>query len=249
MDASMDSGGIDIDPRRDALFLDLDGTMLDIAPTPDAVTVAPGLPETIDTVFERFGGAVAILTGRPVARVDMLFPFRGPVAGGHGTELRLAIGEPIEHPAPELPVALTRAVGALGQLPGVLIENKGFTIAVHYRNAPYGTSEAIRRVLVEQLVDQDGAHLTMVSGKSAYELKPARFSKGTALARILALPAFTGRRPVVVGDDVTDEDAFDAARERGGFAIAVGLPRPGADATFDTPADVRNWLDRLAGAA
>lgn len=236
----------DFDPKRHALFLDLDGTVIDIAATPDSVVVAPGLVETLICVGERLDGAFAVLSGRALADIDrLLVPFRPAAAGIHGAELRLKAGGPFERVASPLPARVVADIDALAALPGVVVESKTLAIAVHFRNAPDGIEGLIRQRIDELLRRPECRDLSVLAGKCVFEIKPQRVGKGAAVDAFMAVAPYSGRRPVVIGDDVTDEAAFAAVAKYGGFGVAVGAMRPGAAFVIPTPADVRAWLGTL----
>jgi trehalose 6-phosphate phosphatase len=225
---------------RAAFLLDLDGTLLDIAPAPDQVVVAPGLVDNLRRLRLLCGGALAIVTGRPIAQVDALLgdaPFA--VAGEHGTSIRHAAGEPPRAMAmPALPEAWREAAGELAaQYPGALLEPKSHGLVLHYRAVPEAGA-ALRDELIRLLETQPGSHVLMPA-KMAWEIRPASADKGTAVRALMAQAPFRGRIPVFVGDDVTDEDGMREARALGG----IGLRVPDA---FGEPADVRAWIAALA---
>ena len=236
---------LQLDPDRYALFLDFDGTLVDIAPRPDAIEVAPTLPSLLDRLSDRFGGAVAVVSGRPLAEIDhYLAPARLVASGLHGLERRPAPdAAPDRDPPPASVDAGRRAIrdsGILGD--GVVLEDKGLSLAVHYRLAP-DREEPVRALVT----DLTGAHedLSLLSGKMVFEVKPASASKATAVRRLVGLPAFAGRLPVFVGDDVTDEDGMRAALDLGGDALKVGDGETVARHRLPTVAAVHQWLESL----
>lgn len=230
-----------------ALFLDLDGTLIDIAPTPDTVRVPDGLVPLLQRLQTGLGGALAIITGRPVSDIDrLLAPSTFFVAGVHGAEIRSDRGqEPVTLAAP-LDGAVRDAVRRLEDIaPGIVIEQKPCSIAVHYRLAPAAepmVESALRRILA------DGPdHLILCAGRKVIEIVPKRVSKGAALETFSRLAPFAGRRAVMIGDDFSDLSAFDAARRLGGVALRVaGELFSTADSDFDGPTAVRSWLAALA---
>ncbi len=235
------------DPTACALFLDLDGTLIDIAPMPDGVTIPDGLVALLDKLTQGLDGALAIVTGRPIADIDrFLAPLAPVVAGVHGAEFRTARNGEIEHTAEPIADAVVDAVKKLAKAQaGITVEIKRASIAVHYRLAPAAEPriEAALRRIIEARPD----HLILCRGRKVLEIVPRHISKGAALETLLSLPAFRGRRPIMIGDDVTDLSAFAAATRLGGvgFKVAGELFSP-AEADFAGPAAVRGWLAAMA---
>ena len=238
------AAGPNLDPRACALFLDVDGTLLDIAPRPDAVQVPDGLVADLDALRRAGSGALALVSGRAVAVLDALFaPLRLPAMGGHGTQMRLEPDAAIEAET-LIDARLADALRHLpARLPGVLAEDKGTAFALHYRARP-DAGPALRKAIAEALEDARG--LDILDGHFVFEVKPAAIDKGTAVAAAMARAPFAGRHPVFIGDDVTDEFAFRAVNALGGTAIAVGRMRPGARFVLPGPAAVRALIARLA---
>jgi trehalose 6-phosphate phosphatase len=229
-----------------ALFIDIDGTLLDMAPTPDAVRVPAGLVETLTRLSATFKGAVALITGRRVADADRFFaPLKLSISGVHGTEARGACGDTTMLAQP-VPASLTSAVGDVARaLPGILIEEKGAGLAVHYRNSPEARA-SLELQLRQVILHWEG--FAVRRGRKVLDLVPKTHSKATGLAWLMQLPAFNGRRPVMIGDDHGDEPAMEAAENLGGIALKVAgehFSRNGAD--FASPARVRSWLASLTG--
>jgi trehalose 6-phosphate phosphatase len=221
-----------------ALLLDLDGTLLDFAPTPDAVVVPPTLPPALATLQARLGGALAIVTGRPVAQIDALLPGLPAVAGEHGGAIRRAPGTPVErdiHP-PVPPAWLADAEATLAAHPGTLLERKAHGVALHFRRAP--EAGPALRSLAEGLVAILPSH-ALLAGNMVWEVRPRGIHKGNAVRVLMSRPPFQGRTPLFVGDDITDEDAIAAARALGGIGLKV-------EEAFGTPQGVRDWLAREA---
>ena len=229
-------------PPHAALLLDLDGTLLDIAATPDAVRVPPDLPDTLIRLRTALDGALAIVTGRPPEQVDALLPgVAHAVAGEHGGALRYGPGADVARAAvPPLHAAWRDAAAALAAAhPGALLEHKPHGFALHYRQAPEAGA-ALERGLRALLDGADG-HV-LLRAHMAFEVKPRGADKGKAVAALMARPPFAGRVPVYIGDDVTDEDGIRAAEAAGGIGLRV------AD-SFGDAAGVRAWLARLAAEA
>jgi trehalose 6-phosphate phosphatase len=232
-----------------ALFLDIDGTLLDMAERPDAVVVPQGLRDHLAAAAAGLAGALALVSGRPISDIDRLFdPLRLPASGQHGGEWRPAAGAVPELTAgAEIPAALRRLADDLGRRhPGMVIEQKTHALALHYRHAP-DLGPALGAELAAAL--EGCAGLMLMPGRLVWEIKDAAQSKGTAVERFMAVPAFAGRRPVFIGDDRTDEDGFRAAEALGGLALPVGrLARSGLPGFADAAA-VRGWLAAFSGAA
>jgi trehalose 6-phosphate phosphatase len=240
----------DVAPLRDAsaaLFLDVDGTLLDLAARPDDVVTPAGLVTTLAGAERKLAGALALVSGRPIDDIDHLFaPLRLRASGVHGAEIRFdPDGSTTPTVAADLPqsllAALTRAVEPL---PGVFVENKRFSFTVHYRLAP--SAERPLRNIVRELVDSFPIALDTMDAHCAIEIKSPSFDKGGAIASFLSTSTFSGRRPIFVGDDTTDESGFALVSARGGFAYSVGGPRPGAIGAFPAPQAVRGWLAEFA---
>jgi trehalose 6-phosphate phosphatase len=228
-----------------ALFIDIDGTLLDMAPTPEAVRVPPGLVGTLTQVSRTFDGAVALLTGRRVADADRFFaPLKLAASGVHGAEARSGQDGRTALLAARVPAELTAAVQAIARArTGILVEDKGSGLAVHYRNAP---EERDTLELELERTVMHWAGFAVRTGRKVLDVAPVAHSKATGLAWLMRLPEFRGRRPVVIGDDCGDEPAFRAAQELGGLGLTVAgehFSRDSAD--FDAPASVRAWLASL----
>jgi trehalose 6-phosphate phosphatase len=227
-----------------ALFIDIDGTLLDMAATPDAVRVPPGLVQTLAQLSATFNGAVGLITGRRVADADRFFaPLKLAVSGVHGTEARGASGDTIMLARP-VPVGLTAAACDIARaMPGILVEEKGAGLAIHYRNAPEARAK-LELQLRQVIMGWEGYVLRR--GRKVLDLVPDAHSKATGLAWLMRLPAFNGRHPVMIGDDHGDEPAIEAAETMGGIGLKVAgehFSRDGAD--FASPARVRAWLESL----
>lgn len=234
--------------RRWALFLDFDGTLVDIAPRPDAVRVADGLADLLAGLRDGLGGALALVSGRPIAELDrFLAPAVLPAGGQHGLEWRDVAGIHREVEIDRAALAEIRAELAAfaGEAPGTRLEAKSMSVALHYRQAP--EFEAPARAIVERLARHYAERFHVQAGKMVLEIKPRGADKGTVVERFLAAPPFYGRVPVYVGDDLTDEHGFVTVDGLGGIAIQVGTREPTAARwrTHDV-ADLHRWLGRLA---
>ncbi len=224
-----------------ALLLDMDGTLLDIAPTPDSVVVAPGLADTLERLRDQLAGAVAVVTGRPVAQIDALLPgVLTAVSGEHGGATRPAPGAALERaPLPGLPDALRAEAAALADPhPGVILEHKARGFVLHYRLAPE-RGLPLRAALDEMLAPYPA--LQLIPAHMAWEIRPHGADKGSAVQGLMTRAPFSGRSPVFIGDDVTDEDGMRAARLLGGAGLFV-------PDVFGGAAEVRDWLRRCAQA-
>ncbi len=222
-----------------ALFLDLDGTLLDLAPTPDAVIVPEGLPVLLARTASGLGGALAIVTGRARETADrLLTPFQPTGGFGHGAELRDAGGRLIDSDI-VLPAGWAGALEAFAAAhPGLILERKPHGLALHFRAVPELAS-AVRGVM-QALVAPATQDFALLPAHMAFEIRPRAATKARPVAALMAAPPFLGRRPVFVGDDVTDEDGMETARRLGGFGLHVGRDFMGG------PAEVRAWLARAA---
>lgn len=226
----------------DALFLDIDGTLLDIADRPDRVIVPPDLPEILEALRARLDGALAILSGRSMSQVDTFFaPLRFAGAAEHGSVVRFTPEGELEHMTRLVSSALTAAVtGIVAKYPLVLLETKTSAFAVHFRNAP-DAEAPLAADLTALLAGHDG--WTMMRGRRVFDIVPASITKGGALELLHRTAAFKGRRPVMIGDDVTDISAFTSAARLRGVALTVASNVfPAETAHFRNPAAVRRWL-------
>jgi trehalose 6-phosphate phosphatase len=206
-----------------ALFLDVDGTLLEIVDRPDEVEAAPRLKRLLAAAHRSLNGALALVSGRSIASLDLIFaPLCLPAAGLHGLERRGADGW-VHYPS-GFPDRLAEARRLLVELvqshPGLLLEDKGATLALHFRNAPELAGECHRRIEIARAAAGEEFHVQQ--GKMVLELKPSGHDKGTAIASFMAEPPFLGRQPVFIGDDITDEDGFRVVNELGGLSIKVG---------------------------
>jgi trehalose 6-phosphate phosphatase len=234
---------------RHALFLDFDGTLVEIAERPEAVVVPADLPALLERLAAALGGALAIVSGRPAGDIDrMLAPARLAVAGAHGAELRASGRDSLQRPGEPLPRTLRKelldSVAAWQRRwPGIRVEDKDVAFAIHFRQA-VDAEPAIAAALSEL---NFGDAWKVMRGHCVYEIKSARLDKGSALRSLMRLAPFSGRRPVFLGDDRTDLDGIAAAVELGGWGVAVGeLNADLAEWRLPHPASVRDWLRRLS---
>jgi trehalose 6-phosphate phosphatase len=228
------------------LFLDVDGTLIELTDSPLETYADPELKALLSDVAERLGGAVALVSGRSIEYLDALFsPLRLAAAGLHGVERRKASGE--MHGASFVDTRLDRARAALKAVvianPGTLLEDKGRTIAVHFRMAPQ--AEAMVLEAMRAVAAQLGSNYHIQGGNMMLEIKPRGFSKASAIKAFMHEPPFSGRTPVFVGDDLTDQDGFKSVEDQGGISIAVG-DRVHGQCRLENPAAVRAWLTRIS---
>jgi trehalose 6-phosphate phosphatase len=228
-----------------ALFLDIDGTLLELAATPTAVTVDAHIRSLLPVLHVALGGACALVTGRSITDVDRLFPGLAlPVAGQHGAERRDGQGTLHLHaPARATLERLRKLFGEFAaRHPGLLLEDKGSTLAVHYRQAPQLADEVHRAVRSALAVTRDG-ELQLQPGKLLVEIRPDGRDKGAAVRDFMREAPFAGRTPVFVGDDVGDEHGFNIVQRLSGLGIKVGAGRTRALHRLQDVASVRAWLD------
>jgi trehalose 6-phosphate phosphatase len=230
---------------RDALFLDIDGTIIDIAPTPEAVVVPESLKLNLSRLHEELGGALALISGRTLGAIDELFtPLKFTAAADHAAEIRLEPGGDVKHCAAPLTPAEKAAFAPIAKLDRRLrIEDKVYTLAIHYRLAPELGDTVI--ATMKDTAAKLHENLRILCGKAVVEVKKRGFNKGTGLREIMQHPPFAGRRPIFFGDDVTDEDALAVLPEYSGLGISVGRLLPGAERQVSSPEAVRVWLAQL----
>ncbi|MGU3538394.1 trehalose-phosphatase [Methylobacterium sp. A54F] len=234
-----------------ALFLDFDGTLVEIAPRPDAVRVEPGLVETLDRLRARLGGALAVVTGRPVGVIDaFLDPLRLDVAGLHGVERRtggvVSGGRAEDHP--ELRARVPRLEAAAAELDAVLIEDKGASVAVHWRLASPADAERAEAAVKAVAAELAGGYRLQL-GKAVGEIVPADATKAHAIRAFAEQPPYAGRRALFLGDDRTDEIAFASVNEDGGLSVRIGPGETVARHRLADPAAVRALLRAWADGA
>ena len=244
----MDEPQFTPDLRNTALLLDVDGTIVDIAPKPDAVRVPAALKDALSRLIAATDGAVALVSGRMLADLDRLFaPLRLAMVGGHGVEVRLLNSEKGRTlKAPQLHAELRRRLTALAR-DGVIAEDKGFSVALHFRQAP-DREKPLRDAVAGMCTEDWSPAIEILPGKALIEVKLAGFTKATGVRALMQHAPFTGRQPIFIGDDTTDEAAFAIMPEFDGLAFSVGRDVAGVAGHFATPARVRAWLDRIAPA-
>jgi trehalose 6-phosphate phosphatase len=235
------------DLKQTAFLLDVDGTIVDLAPTPREVFVPHSLRETLERLWERTDGAVAFVSGRPISELDLLFsPLQLPAIGGHGAEFRITAGKLPEAPRlPPLDPDVKRAFAALAEAgPGIILEDKGYALALHYRLAPE-KEEFVREAAARIAATLNGA-IELLPGKLVVEVKQPGLTKATAVRELMTYPPFARRHPIFVGDDVTDLSVFDIIPDLRGTGASVGRIVPGIACYFEQPSDVRQWLERIS---
>lgn len=226
-------------PRSDwALFLDADGTLLDLATNPGAVRIPDTLVPALAAARAWLGGALAIVSGRSIEQIDQLMaPLQLPCAGEHGAVMRLPDARTLRADEDRaVPKAWRQHMHfAAKAWTGVIVEEKTYTVAIHFRQAPGRKRDVVR--LLESIMEGQSGEFEILPARMAFEIRHRLLNKGVAVREFQRLAPFAGRIPVFVGDDVTDEDGFRAVAEQGGLALAV------ADAFGGQPSQVRRWLE------
>jgi trehalose 6-phosphate phosphatase len=232
--------------KSSALFLDIDGTLLDMARTPDAVVVPAELRLALVRLYDGLEGALAFVSGRSLLGIDRLFaPLRTAAIGCHGAEVRgqdgnvRALADPIPNPVR----ALFR--GLVETHPGTLLEDKTYTLSLHYRLAPEARP-SLEAALEKHAPIFAAEKVVIQHGKSVIDAKPLGIDKGVGLRALMRQPPFRDRMPVFGGDDTTDMDVFQILPELGGHGFSVGRTFDGVDYEFGSPHAVRQWLSHLA---
>jgi trehalose 6-phosphate phosphatase len=226
-----------------AFFLDIDGTLLDIEGHPDEVRIGRAELDLVAGLHRATDGALALISGRPLAGIDLLFhPLKLPCAGQHGAERRDAAGKRHRH---QFPVETLRRAAVpvrkfAARHEGLIYEDKGASVALHYRLAPQ--LEAAARVVVEDAATSAGGVLEVQVGKKVFELKPTGCDKGSAIEEFMAAAPFVGRTPVFLGDDVTDEYGFRVVNRLNGHSIKIGAGASDARWRLTHPAAAKAWL-------
>lgn len=207
-----------------AFFFDVDGTLLDIKPHPADVVADAGLKSLLLQLAAKTKGALALVSGRMIEDIDRIFvPLVLPAAGLHGGQIRLSQTVEMLASRQNIDLARPEVSAFVEKFQGLMLEDKGATLAIHFRQCPE-LSEIVR-ISVEELASRHG--LEAQEGKMVVELKPSAFDKGTAITNFLTEPPFFGRRPVFFGDDLTDEKGFEAVNRVGGISVKIG--------SFETP--------------
>jgi trehalose 6-phosphate phosphatase len=230
-----------------AVLLDIDGTLLDLMPTPREVWVPPDLVKTLNRLHQRTGGALALVSGRSLNDIDLIFaPDQFPAIGGHGAEMRIeGDSEAVAAHAPPLDRELKRRLAAIAKLsPGILLEDKGYSLALHYRLAPHA-EKAIYAAVSLIRADLPDAPIEVLPGKQVCEIKHSGFTKASGVRELMTHPPFKGKKPFFIGDDVTDESVFAIMPDLKGIAFSVGRRARGVAGHFDAPSDVREFLAHL----
>jgi trehalose 6-phosphate phosphatase len=230
-----------------AILLDIDGTLLDLMPTPREVWVPPELAKTLKRLMQRTNGALAMVSGRSLNDIDLIFaPDHFPAVGGHGAEMRIdPDSDSVAAHAPPMDKELKLRLAAIAKLsPGILLEDKGYSLALHYRLAPHA-EKAIYAAVSLIRADLPNAPIEVLPGKCVCEIKHSGFTKATGVRELMTREPFKGRRPFFIGDDVTDETVFAIMPDFNGLSFSVGRRAKGVAGHFDTPSDVREFLAHL----
>lgn len=233
-----------------ALFLDIDGTLIDIAETPDDVVVPLELPQQLAEVSSRLDGAMALVSGRSIRSIDALFsPYQFAAAGLHGTEIRRERNGQIDRKIVEgasLDDARRELAGLAERWPGMIIEDKEISIAVHYRQVPEAFSQVDSHV--DTLLRKLGPAWVRQDGKMVVEIHSNASSKGTAIAELMTVSPFIGRKPIAIGDDLTDETMFEFVNSTAGRSIKVGTSAHASLAKFSvgSASTIRHWISQLS---
>lgn len=234
-----------VDPTNTALLLDIDGTLIDLGPTPFDVDVPEELLTTLSRLVEMTNGAVALVSGRPIRDIDLLFsPLRLPAIGGHGAELRVRTST--HNIAPALSKEFREQLGTATTLrPGIFVEDKGYSVAMHYRRVPQHETWLVRHIaqICRAFADE---RIEVLAGKLMFEVKRPAVNKGEAVRHLMKLAPFAGRAPIFIGDDVTDESVFEVMPDLGGRGFSVTRDVEGLSGIFRSPGQVRKALHRLA---
>jgi trehalose 6-phosphate phosphatase len=235
------------DLRQCAILLDIDGTILDIAPSPPQVWVPTGLRQSLSRLADLTGGAIALVSGRSINDIDLIFsPLQLPTIGVHGAEMRASADGDVQTRVAPLSKTLKRKLASVAELgPGILVEDKGYSLALHYRLAPE-KGPAVLAAIAKICAGIPEEAIEILPGKLVVDIKPARINKGDAVCALMRHAPFTGRHPIFIGDDTTDLPVFDIIPKFGGQAYSVGGIVADVDGHFATPEAVRDWLSQIA---
>ncbi len=231
-----------VDQRDIALFLDFDGTLVEIAPSPADVRLDRRVPAALDALRGHLSGALALVSGRPISFLDdVLTPYRFDTAALHGADVRLG-GEVLTqaHASAEMRLAVRDLVRFANSHVGIIVEDKHISVALHWRLAPHVHDEALD--LMRSIAERIGPLVRLQAGKAVAELVPASASKGTAIAQLMQAAPYAGRVPVFIGDDVTDEHGFEAVNALGGLSIRIGDGETLAPLRLPSPTALRAIL-------
>ncbi len=235
------------DLRRCAILLDIDGSILDIAPSPQQVWVPVELRRTLSRLADLTDGAVALVSGRTINDIDLIFsPLQFAAIGVHGAEIRVSGDADVQTRVMPLSKALKRKLATVAELgPGILVEDKGYSLALHFRLAPE-KGRAVLEAIDKLCSDVPNGSIEILPGKLVVDIKPAAINKGNAVNELMQHLPFAGRRPIFIGDDTTDLPVFGIIPKFGGRAYSVGGIVADVDGHFDRPETVRAWLARIA---
>ena len=224
----------------DALFLDFDGTLVDLAPQPDGVVLSAGLLALLMQIQQATGGALAVVSGRPISQLDhYMAPLRLAAAGVHGLERRDARGHMMALPAPDTAGLMQILESFVARYPALRLEHKRGALALHYRQGP-DLEQACIEAMRSALTQVPG--FTLLQGKMVVEAKAAMVDKGAAVSAFMTEAPFIGRRPWFIGDDITDEDGFSRVQADGGIGIKIGFGASQAQQRLASPAALFAWL-------
>ena len=238
-----------IDCQTMALFLDVDGTLLDIQDHPGDVRADRELVELLQHLLAHFHGAVALISGRSIAEIDRIFGnVHFPAVGAHGAEMREADAVLAAPPSKPLPAhVLDRITQLVDDNDGLLLERKEGGVSLHYRRAPELAARC--KALVFEVMPELASDFRLIEGKMVYEIAPRQPNKGEATRQLMKAREFAKRQPVFIGDDVTDEDGFEVVNALQGISIRVGSgSETAARYTLESVADVRSWLQSIVAA-
>jgi len=247
MDMDIAAPSLISDLRKRAILLDIDGTILDIAPSPPQVWVPTGLRRTLSRLAELTAGAVALVSGRSLNDIDLIFsPLQLAAIGGHGAEMRTSAGAEPQMRVGRLGAALKRKLATVVELgPGILVEDKGYSLALPYRLAPE-KADALRAAVEGICAGVPPGTIDILTGKLVMEIKATGVNKADAVCELMSCPPFADRKPIFIGDDTTDVPVFGIIAKFGGLGFSVGRIVADVDGHFDTPETVRSWLARIA---